>query len=134
MNKIGFIGMGNMAMALAAGFLETGRVQAENMCAFAPNQEKLRQNAQAVGFSACPSALAVVQKSDLVIMACKPYQIEGVLAEPGVREALAEKAMVSIAIGAAAGFFHPPAVYFAKYSGAGGGRRIPSGGPKQPDE
>ena len=99
MNKIGFIGMGNMAMALAAGFLETGRVQAENMCAFAPNQEKLRQNAQAVGFSACPSALAVVQKSDLVIMACKPYQIEGVLAEPGVREALAEKAMVSVAIG-----------------------------------
>ena len=99
MNKIGFIGMGNMAKALAAGFLATGKVRGEDMCAFAPNQDKLRQNAQSLGFSTRPTALSVAEDSDLVIMACKPYQIEGVLAEPGVREALAGKALVSVAIG-----------------------------------
>ncbi|MGN0712970.1 MAG: pyrroline-5-carboxylate reductase family protein, partial [Anaerovoracaceae bacterium] len=99
MKKIGFIGMGNMAKALAAGFLATGKVRGEDMCAFAPNQDKLRQNAQSLGFLARPTALAVAEDSDLVIMACKPYQIEGVLAEPGVRDALSGKALVSVAIG-----------------------------------
>ena len=97
MNKIGFIGMGNMAMALAAGFLATGKVRGEEMCAFAPNQDKLRQNAQSLGFSPRPTALAVAEDSDVVIMACKPYQIEGVLAQIG--EFLPGKALVSVAAG-----------------------------------
>ena len=72
MNKIGFIGMGNMAKALAAGFLATGKVRGEDMCAFAPNQDKLRQNAQSLGFSTRPTALSVAEDSERVIMACKP--------------------------------------------------------------
>ena len=55
MTNIGFIGMGNMAQAIAKGFIATGKVKSENVFAFAPNQEKLKKNAEAIGFSPCSS-------------------------------------------------------------------------------
>ena len=48
--KIGFIGMGNMAKALADGFIASGALQKEQVFAFAPNQEKLRKNAKFLTF------------------------------------------------------------------------------------
>ena len=50
MKKIGFIGMGNKAKAMAIGFVRSGKVQAADMGAYAPNQEKLAKNAEEVGF------------------------------------------------------------------------------------
>lgn len=41
--KIGFIGMGNMAKAIASGFIASRKIQKENIFAFAPNQEKLKK-------------------------------------------------------------------------------------------
>ena len=38
MDKLGFIGMGNMAQALAAGFIKTSAIAPEKVFAFAPNQ------------------------------------------------------------------------------------------------
>ena len=45
MKKIGFIGMGNMAQAMAVGLLRAGKVSGEALYAYAPNQDKLRDNA-----------------------------------------------------------------------------------------
>ena len=48
MEKLGFIGMGNMAQALATGFISAGAIAKEKVYAFAPNQEKLAKNAAAI--------------------------------------------------------------------------------------
>ena len=45
MNTLGFIGMGNMAGALAEGFIRSGRLPASRIYAYAPHQEKLAASA-----------------------------------------------------------------------------------------
>lgn len=97
MKNLGFIGMGNMAQALAAGFIKAGAIQKENVFAFAPNQEKLAKNAAAIGFTPMKIVTELAGKCDTLIMACKPYQIEDVLAELG--SALEGKNLISIAAG-----------------------------------
>ena len=81
MKKIGFIGMGNMARALAEGFIASGKVSAEDIFAYAPNQQKLAANAEKIGFTPCSSLTVMAETCDTLIMACKPYQIEGVIEE-----------------------------------------------------
>lgn len=95
--KLGFIGMGNMATALCKGFIASGKIAGSDITAFAPNAEKLKKNAQAIGFTPCSSVQEVVEKSEVVIMACKPYQIEDVLSAVGSQ--LKGKALVSVAAG-----------------------------------
>ncbi len=95
--KIGFIGMGNMAKAIASGFIGSGKVRAENLFAFAPNQEKLRKNSQELGFVPCGSLSSLAENCGVFIMACKPYQIEEVLAE--LKGSLSGKVLVSVAAG-----------------------------------
>ena len=97
MEKLGFIGMGNMAQALAAGFINAGAIAKENVYAFAPNQEKLAKNAAAIGFTAVKTVQELADTCDTLVMACKPYQIESVLAELG--DKLKGKALISIAAG-----------------------------------
>ena len=95
MNKIGFIGMGNMALAIAGGFISSGKVKGSDIYAYAPNQEKLRKNAEKLGFTAEESLVQLCKKCDTVIVACKPYQIKDVLSECGSE--LKGKALVSVA-------------------------------------
>ena len=97
MEQFGFIGMGNMAKALADGFIASGALQKEQVFAFAPNQEKLSKNAEAIGFTPESSLAELVEKCDTLIMACKPYQIEGVLSEIG--DQIKGKVLLSIAAG-----------------------------------
>lgn len=97
MKKIGFIGMGNMALAMAEGFIKSGKVKGEDILAFAPNQEKLNKNAEKIGFKPYDSVKNLVKDSDAVLIACKPYQIESVFAE--VKDLLKGKALISVAAG-----------------------------------
>ncbi|MCR5634044.1 MAG: pyrroline-5-carboxylate reductase [Lachnospiraceae bacterium] len=97
MSKIGFVGMGNMAKALASGFIKSGAVDGMDVYAYAPTQDKLMKNADEIGFLPMTSVTAVVQNSDIIIIACKPYQIDKVLDE--TRDILKGKAIVSIASG-----------------------------------
>ena len=97
MTNMGFIGMGNMAQAIAKGFISTGKVKAENVFAFAPNQEKLKKNGEAIGFSPCASLAELASKCDTLIAACKPYQLNAVLAELGT--SLKDKVLISVAAG-----------------------------------
>ena len=97
MEKLGFIGMGNMAQALAAGFINAGAIAKEKVYAFAPNQEKLAKNAAAIGFTAVKTVQELADACDTLVMACKPYQIESVLTELG--DKLKGKALISIAAG-----------------------------------
>ena len=95
--KLGFIGMGNMAAALARGFLASGRVQASDVYAFDPAADKLKQMSAELGFVPVGSERALAAAVDMVIMACKPYHVKGALAAMG--EALSGKALLSIALG-----------------------------------
>ena len=97
MNKIGFIGMGNMAQALAKGFISSGKIAGADVFAYAPNQEKLAVNAAKIGFKPCANLRELAENCDTLIMACKPYQIESVLEEMG--SDIAGKVLVSVAAG-----------------------------------
>lgn len=97
MNKLGFIGMGNMAQALASGFIQSGAIDKSKVFAFAPHQEKLRHNAESIGITPKASLAELAAEADTLVMACKPYQIEEVLEELG--SALNGKALISIAAG-----------------------------------
>ena len=97
MTKLGFIGMGNMAKALFTGFIASGKVRADEVTAFAPDEDKLKKNAEALGFVPEVSLRKLVKSSGIIIMACKPCHIEGVLGEIG--DLLDGKALVSVALG-----------------------------------
>ena len=97
MKKLGFIGMGNMAQALCLGFANSGLLAEGSLYAFAPNQEKLIKNSTIYKFQPIDSVEKLVELCDVVIMACKPYQIESVLAKVG--KLLSGKALVSVAAG-----------------------------------
>ncbi len=95
--RLGFIGMGNMAKALATGFLSTGKILPCDVLAYAPNTEKLKRNASEIGFTPVFSLAALAAEADLLVMACKPAQIGGVLAELG--EVISGKSLLSVALG-----------------------------------
>lgn len=95
--KIGFIGMGNMAQAIAAGFIYSEKIDGTDVFAYAPHQDKLKANAGKIGFVPAPTPKALVQSTDVIIIACKPYQIKDVLDE--VKEDLKGKAILSVAAG-----------------------------------
>ena len=97
MNTLGFIGMGNMAGALAEGFIRSGRLPASRIYAYAPHQEKLAASAARIGFTACASLKELTAAADTIVMACKPYQVEDVL--KACREDLRGKALLSVALG-----------------------------------
>ena len=55
MERLGFIGFGNMGSALAAGFVKYGGFKAADIYAFAPDQHKLAANCKVAGINPCPS-------------------------------------------------------------------------------
>lgn len=97
MKKIGFIGMGNMARAIAGGFAAAGAVRPEDMYGYAPRYERLKEFTDSIGMNACRSVFELLEQVDTVVMAVKPYVVEGVLAE--IRDALKGKAMLSVVAG-----------------------------------
>lgn len=95
--KLGFIGMGNMAQALCGGFVSSGKISKDDVFAYAPTYEKLVKNADLFGFNPCVDLNEMVKSCDVLVMACKPYQIENVLKNIG--DDLKGKALVSVAAG-----------------------------------
>lgn len=97
MKNFGFIGMGNMAQALASGFVQAGVIKKSQLFAYAPHQDKLKMNAEKIGFTPVESLEALSGKCDTLIMACKPYQIEDVLNTLG--KGIEGKTLISVAAG-----------------------------------
>lgn len=95
--KIGFIGFGNMATAMADGWIASGAVPAGNLYACAGRYEALVPRCEARGMHALAGAAEVVDAVDVVVVAIKPYMIESVL--PPLAGTLASKAILSVAAG-----------------------------------
>jgi len=96
--SIGFIGAGQMASALGAGFVHAGIVTPHRIYAYDVSTDALAKFSRAAGSTACGTLEELVQKSDIIFLAVKPQQMEDVL---GVLENLEKtsKLFISIAAG-----------------------------------
>lgn len=95
--RIGFIGYGNMAQAIAQGLIKTQSVRPEDIYCCAKNYKKLCGNAQRDGVNACQNPEQTVRNSDVVVVAVKPYLVREVC-QP-ISQLLREKIVVSVAAG-----------------------------------
>lgn len=95
--RIGFIGFGNMAQAMAKGLVEHAGLEGSRITACAAHFDKLEASCKPLGANAVHTPAEVAEASDLIIVAVKPYMVADVLAP--AREALAGKAVVSVAAG-----------------------------------
>jgi pyrroline-5-carboxylate reductase len=95
---IGFLGAGKMATALAKGFVKAGLVAPDHIIAGDPSEAAGVAFAREVGAKITTVNLEVLKFAEVVVLAVKPDQVSGVLAE--VREQFtAKQVLISIAAG-----------------------------------
>ena len=96
--RVGFLGAGKMATALARGWLTAGLVAADRVLASDPVAQARASFTRVTGMRATEDNRQVVAGSDLLILAVKPQSMNGLLVE--IRSSLeARHVLVSIAAG-----------------------------------
>ena len=70
--KIGFIGSGQMALALARGFMASGLIGASQVLASAPSDNNLKTWRQ-LGVETTHSNADIVKQCDVIFFAVKPH-------------------------------------------------------------
>lgn len=94
--NIGYLGFGAMGSAMAEGFanyapaVQSGAI---TQYAYAPHRDKLRRRASEIGVVSCASAEELAARCDMIVLACKPYQVEQAVRTLDLRG----KAVVSLA-------------------------------------
>ncbi len=94
--KIGFIGFGNMAQALADGLVLKEAVKAKDIYAYARTRDRLIKNTSLKGYNPCSNALDLVSKVDMVVIAVKPYGVKDVIEE--IKNDLQGKILLSVVV------------------------------------
>ena len=97
MKKIGFIGMGNMASAIAGGIIKSGFIDGKNVYAFDIDSDKLAKMNSKFEIIGCKSEIDLVETVDMIVMAVKPNIVEDVILK--VKAKLENKAVISIVVG-----------------------------------
>ncbi|XP_035784208.1 pyrroline-5-carboxylate reductase-like [Anopheles albimanus] len=96
--KLGFLGGGKMAQAMANGFISAGLTRGENMVAsFHPSDTMNIEAFKTFGAETHTENLPVVKQSEIIFISVKPSVVSDVLA--AVRPASAGKLFISIAMG-----------------------------------
>lgn len=95
--KIGFIGMGNMASAIAGGIVSSGYIAGENVYAYDIDQEKLNNMFQQYNIVPTNSLRELLNNVDTVLLGVKPNIIEGIISE--IKIDLQDKLVISIVNG-----------------------------------
>ena len=95
--RIGFIGAGQMATALAKGFMAAGLAGPENLAASDSSEEALGRFVDAIGASTAGNNRQLAAAADVIFLAVKPQQMADVF--DGIRGAVDGKLVVSIAAG-----------------------------------
>ncbi len=98
LKKIGFIGAGNMATAIIGGLLRSGSADGEHITVFDVMADKLEAMVKEKGVKKAADAKAVVETSDITVLAVKPQNYAEVLEsiKPAVTQT---KVIVTIAAG-----------------------------------
>lgn len=95
---IGLIGCGKMGSALTLGAIKAGVFQASDVLAYDPVPEAIA--ALGEGFQAASSLDEALQKSDILLLCVKPYQVAEVLTKVSeINSAADELLVISIAAG-----------------------------------
>lgn len=95
--RIGFLGAGQMARALARGWLDAGLIAADRCAASDPSAGARESFTASTGIAATPSNRAVVGSTDVLVLAVKPQHMGDLLVE--IRPAVDDQLVVSIAAG-----------------------------------
>ena len=94
--RIAFIGFGNMACAMADGWIRSGKVAPEQLGAASRRQEVLQAKTSSRGMKAFADNRSAAQWADVVVIAVKPHLVAAVT-EP-MKDVLAEKLVLSVAV------------------------------------
>ena len=96
--RIGFIGAGQMATALARGFISAGVVTADRVVACDVSLDAANRFVEQTGGTIAANGLEVLSRSEVIFLAVKPQHMSGVLAD--LRTAVTpQHLIVSIAAG-----------------------------------
>jgi len=102
--KIGFIGSGNMARAIARGLASSGRCSPAEIACYSPSGAGARLLAQQIGAKQYDSKLDLIEDSELVVLAFKPQHLESIAAEEAA--ACGSKLVLSILAGRSLASIH----------------------------
>ena len=105
--NVGFIGLGQMASALAGGFIRSKVVEPQRVCGYDVSPEACEKFKKALGANVCSKPAEVVDNADVLFFAVKPQYMSGAL-EP-VKAALADTPDRLLCVSIAAGL---PISYF----------------------
>lgn len=94
--KIGFIGFGNMAKAMARGWIASKTVAPWEIVASAANFDKLQKTAREMGITAVENNQKVCLEADVIILAVKPHILEQAL--KGCAALLTGKPVINLAV------------------------------------
>jgi pyrroline-5-carboxylate reductase len=96
--RIGFLGAGKMATALAQGWIQAGLAVSDQVCASDPISTARDHFTKTTGAAALADNARVVARSEVVVLAVKPQNMPGVLGE--IRPLLQpHQLLISIAAG-----------------------------------
>lgn len=95
--RIAFLGFGNMASAMADGFLRSGVVKPEQLGAASRRQDVLKAKTDARGMHALATCEEAARWADVVIVAVKPHLVNPVVTP--LADILKDKLVLSVAVG-----------------------------------
>ncbi len=97
--NIGILGCGTMGTALAGGLIASELVDASQVCGSVHRADHQAKAADEAGIEVLVDNAAVVRRSDVLLLCVKPQGAQALLSEPGVRESLKGKLLISICAG-----------------------------------
>ncbi len=97
--RLAVIGCGIMGEAIVGGLLRAGLLGAREVVATARRQDAADAVAERHGITTTLDNLVACGFADTVLLTLKPQRIAKVIHQPGIREALAGKLVISIAAG-----------------------------------
>ena len=96
--KIGFIGAGKMATAMIEGLLAKGLYTKDEIVASCKSQSTKKRVSSELGIKVSTEPASVFSSADVIVIAVKPNQIEGILTT-NIEANSTKKLLVSIAAG-----------------------------------
>lgn len=78
-HRIGFIGLGNMALAIINGMISSDVVQSKQIIVYDILKSKLEKLSKSIGFQVADSEEGIAEQSDILFLAVKPNIIPTVL-------------------------------------------------------
>ncbi|SFB06514.1 pyrroline-5-carboxylate reductase [Acetitomaculum ruminis DSM 5522] len=90
--RIGFIGTGNMALAIIGGIIKNGLVKAGDIIAFDKSEENLKKAVDNFGIVGTRNNIETVKEASVLFLAVKPQFYEEVIEE--IKEAVSDSQLI----------------------------------------